>query len=82
MVLQARLPGDGVGGEQVGKELGYIAQLIGLQAVDERILLHEAFFKQTLPRRVMTAEALRQQAVVPVNIWVCEAALSKIQVSQ
>lgn len=46
------------------KQPGHIAQLVGLQSVDEGILLAEALLKELLVGAVDVAEALAQMAVV------------------
>lgn len=46
------------------KEAGNIAELVGLQPVDEAVLLAEALLKQLLVGAVDIAEALAQVAVV------------------
>lgn len=58
-------PGNGVSCQQVRKELGDIAQLVGLQAVHKGILLPEAFLVQGLPALVVAAVALCQETIVP-----------------
>lgn len=59
------VPGEGVGAEEVGEELGDVPQLVRLQAVDHRVLLHEALLKVLLVHLVDHAEPLPQQPVVP-----------------
>lgn len=59
------LPGDGVGGKQVAEEARDIAQLVGLQSVDQRVLAAETLLKARLILALQQAEALRQQPVVP-----------------
>ncbi len=46
------------------KQPGHIAQLVGLQSVDEGILLAEALLKQLLVGAVDVAEPLAQMTVV------------------
>lgn len=46
------------------KQPGHIAQLIGLQSVDEGVLLAEALLKQLLVGAVDVAEALAQMTIV------------------
>jgi len=46
------------------KQPGHIAQLVGLQSVDEGVLLAEALLKQLLVGAVDVAEALAQMTVV------------------
>ena len=59
------LPADGVLLQQRRKELGHVAQLVGLQAVDQRVLPPEALLEALLVRRELQREAGRQQCVVP-----------------
>ena len=46
------------------KQPGHIAQLVGLQSVDEGILLAEALLKQLLVGAIDVAESLAQMTVV------------------
>lgn len=46
------------------KQPGHIAQLVGLQSVDEGVLLAEALLKQLLVGAVDVAEALAQMTIV------------------
>ena len=61
------LPADGVLLQQRPKELGHVAQLVGLQAVDQRVLPAEALLKALLVGREFDREARRQQGVVPAG---------------
>ena len=47
--------------------LGDVAQLVGLQPVDEVVLPSEAVLKHLLVLTLQVAEALRQQPVVPAD---------------
>jgi len=49
--------------QQVRKDLGDVAQLVGLEAVDGRVLLAEALHEGVLVGAVEHAKSLRQQAV-------------------
>ena len=51
------------------KQLGHVAQLVGLQAVDEGVLLAERVLKQLLVLPPQLAEALAQKAIVPAATW-------------
>lgn len=53
------------------KEPGNIAQLVGLQAVDEAVLLAEALLKELLVDAVDVAEPLAQVAVVAAVQTLC-----------
>ena len=61
------LPADGVLLQQRRKELGHIAQLIGLQAVNQRVLPPEALLEALLVRRKLQCKARRQQGMVPAG---------------
>ena len=61
------LPADGVLLQQRPEELGHVAQLVGLQAVDEGVLLADALLKALLVGRELAREARRQQGVVPAG---------------
>ena len=61
------LPGDGVRGQQVPKEARNVAQLVGFQPVDQRILPAEAVLEAGLVLALQHAETLRQQPVVPAS---------------
>lgn len=60
-------PRDGVGGQEVGEELGHIAQLVGLQAMHKGVLLSEALLVQGLPHLVVPAVPLSQQPIIPAQ---------------
>ena len=60
-------PGDGVRDQQVRKKPRHITQLVGLQAMYERVLPRKALLVELLPFDVVPAVALRQQAIVPAK---------------
>ena len=60
-------PRYGVCRQQVSEEFGDVPQLVGLQPVDEGILLPEALLIQCLPTLVVAAVPLGQQAIVPAS---------------
>ena len=59
------LPGYGVRCQQVAEEARDIAQLVGLQPMDQCVLAAEALLKAGLVLALQQAEALRQQPIVP-----------------
>ena len=61
------LPADGVLLQQRAEEFGHVAQLVGLQAVDQRVLPPEALLKALLVGRELDCKARRQQGVVPAG---------------
>ena len=61
------LPADGVLLQQRREELGHVAQLVGLQAVDQRVLPPEALLEALLVRRELDRKARCQQGMVPAG---------------